>query len=161
MSMSKIIWINFYAFFLLFLVSSCNNQAYFDKTKDIGNSWKAQEKVSFVVEITDSIKAFDFYINIRNTVDYRYSNVFVFLKTNFPDGRYSIDTINIWLADPQGNWLGKGFGKYRDNSVLFKHDGRFPMKGKYRFEFEQAMREESLVGLSALGIRIEDSRIKE
>ncbi len=146
---------------LMFLIS-CNNRVLYDKTKDIGEEgWKAGEKVGFVVDIDDTLSVFDFYINVRNSVDYNYSNFFFFLKTIFPDGRYAVDTVNLWLAKPDGEWLGSGFGKYRDNKILFKRQGRFPMKGKYRFEFDQAMREKILTGIKSLGIRIEYSEIKE
>jgi len=159
---SKTVWTNLAGFFsLLLLVSACNNIAVYDKTKDVGNGWTASEKVSFLVDIQDSLAPFDFYINVRNSIDYDFSNLFFFIKTVFPDGRYAVDTVNVWLADPKGNWLGSGIGKYRDNKILFKKHGRFPMKGTYRFEFEQAMREVKLDGITSIGIRIENSELKE
>ena len=144
------VWIILTVFFL-----SCRNGAIYDKVKEVAQPWPASEKVSFVVDITDSISPFNFYIILRHHTDYSYANLFLFLETKFPDGRRSRDTINLWLADVAGNWLGKGMGEYRDNRILFKKRGRFPMTGTYRFEFEQAMRNENLKGIKALGIRIE------
>lgn len=133
----------------------------YDKTKEVGDGWTATEKVSYIVDIKDSLSPFNFYINVRNSIDYNYSNLFFFIKTTFPDGRFARDTVNVWLADPKGNWLGSGIGKYRDNKILFKQHGRFPMNGRYRFEFEQAMREKQLNGITSIGIRIEKSELKE
>lgn len=140
---------------LLLTITSCNRPVLFDNTREIKEPWNSINKQSFVVEITDTITPFNFLIQVRNDVDFNYSNIFLFMKTFFPDGRYAIDTINIWLADPDGKWTGKGFGKFRDTEILFKQNGRFPMKGQYRFEFEQAMRELELNGIKSIGIRIE------
>ena len=111
--------------------------------------------LSFDVEVSDTISLFNFYINIRNTTDYNFSNIYLFLKTNYPNGMFSVDTIEIFLADLQGNWLGKGFGKYKDQQILFRKRGHFPLSGKYRFSFEQAMRNQELIGINTVGIRIE------
>ena len=145
----------------MIVISSCNSPVVYDKTKDVGDGWTASEKVSFLVNVTDSLSPFNFYINVRNSTDYNYSNLFFFIKTIFPDGRYAMDTVNLWLADPKGNWLGSGIGKFRDNNILFKKHGRFPMNGEYRFEFEQAMRKVQLKGITSIGIRIEKSKLKE
>jgi gliding motility-associated lipoprotein GldH len=59
------------------------------------------------------------------------------------------------LAAPDGKWLGKGISGLRDNQVLLRVGLRFPRKGAYLFDFEQAMREENLEGISDIGLRIE------
>lgn len=151
-----------YLFLLLIIVvvASCSKPTIFDKTKDIEDPWIAQDKISFLVTITDTIQPYNFLIQVRNSVDYEYSNLFVFMKTYFPDGRFALDTINIWLSDQSGKWIGKGFGKYRDTEILYKKNGRFPMSGEYRFEFEQAMRKTELQNIKSIGIRIEHGEIK-
>lgn len=145
----------FVLFALSFAMSSCNKPILFDETKDIAQPWQSSDKISYLVDVNDTISPFNFLIDVRNDVDYNFSNIFFFVKTIFPDGRYARDTINIWLANPDGKWIGKGFGKYRDTEIIFKKNGRFPMSGIYRFEFEQAMRVPELNGIESLGIRIE------
>ncbi len=139
-------------------ILSCTNQAIFDdflETKDI---WESKNFAGFNVEVTDTISPYDFYINISNSVDYEFSNIYLFLKTIFPDKRYTIDTLECILADKSGKWIGNGFGKYRNNQILFKQKGRFPMAGEYRFEIEQGMRSTTLAGIHSIGIRIEKSK---
>ena len=145
---------------LLFSMLSCNNNSIYDHNELVSKPWAADQKAVFNFEIDDTLSAFNFYINIRNTTDYNYSNLYLFIRTDFPDGRFSIDTAEIFLADINGNWLGDGFGEIKDNQRLFRKRGRFPMKGMYRITFEQAMREENLVGIEAVGIRIEKSEKK-
>jgi gliding motility-associated lipoprotein GldH len=78
--------------------------------------------------------------------------IFSFLSILFfPDGRASRDTVEIFLADKEGKWLGEGSGNIYDNRVLFKRNVIFPLSGTYRFEVEQAMRQESLPEIMDVG----------
>ncbi|MCK5856099.1 MAG: gliding motility lipoprotein GldH [Bacteroidales bacterium] len=143
------------AMFLAILLSSCGKETIVDLSHDVGDAWTKDAKVVFEYNIQDSIMPIDFYINIRNTTDYNYANVYFFIKTIYPNQRYSIDTLECFVANIKGEWLGSGFGKYRENMIPFKKNMRFPMTGNYRMEFEMAMRDSILDGIDALGIRIE------
>ena len=87
--------------------------------------------------------------------NYRYSNLFVFLHTRMPNGNLTHDTIECTLATPEGRWIGKGSGSMRDLRVPLNENLRFPLKGMYHFEIEQAMREPVLKGISDIGLFIE------
>lgn len=140
---------------LLLCCLSCDRNRYFDQTLNIEDEgWHKDYAAVFEVEVTDTISLFDFYINLRNTVDYKYSNFYLFLNTRLPDGMTARDTIELILADRSGRWLGKGFGKYRDNQLLVRRGLQFPMAGKYVFEIEHAMRDTLLTGIGSAGIRI-------
>ncbi len=145
------------AFFLFLLIfSSCGSGILIDRNKKIENSvWKSDDIVKFSVNVPDTVQLYNFYIDIRNSSDYKYSNIFLFLKTLYPNGMYSVDTIECMLADNTGKWLGKEHGKIIDNRVLFRQGIRFKLSGNYSFEFEQAMREPELEGIEDFGIRID------
>ena len=117
--------------------------------------WDSKDKVRFDVMINDISSAYSFYINLRNTGDYPFCNLFIFLKTTFPDGRYAIDTIECTLADKEGKWLGSGISDVKFNRLLFRKGVHFPQKGNYIFELEQGMRIRELTGISDVGIRLE------
>ncbi|MCK5847299.1 MAG: gliding motility lipoprotein GldH [Bacteroidales bacterium] len=142
---------------LLFLVTSCSDNSIYDHNNELTEPWTVEQKSVFDFEVNDTLSAFNFYINIRNTTDYNYSNLFLFIRTDFPDGRFSVDTAELFLADIKGNWLGSGYGEIKDSQILFRKHGRFPMKGHYKITFEQAMRDPELEGIDAVGIRIEKS----
>ena len=142
---------------VLLLLSSCSDNSIYDHNEQVSKPWTADQKAEFVFEIQDTLSAFDYFINIRNTTDYKYSNLYLFIRTDFPDGRYSVDTAEIFLADINGNWLGNGYGEIKDSQILFRKKGRFPMKGNYKITFEQAMRDDQLMGIDAVGIRINKS----
>lgn len=150
--------ISFLGFLIILLLSACGENSFYDHNIDVADPWESDNIIDFEVPVHDTINPFNFYINIRNTTDYKYSNVYLFIRTDFPNGQYAIDTAEIFLADVQGNWLGKGLGKYKDTQILFRKRGRFPFTGVYHISFQQAMRENALLGIKSVGIRIEKTK---
>jgi gliding motility-associated lipoprotein GldH len=148
---------------LLFVLSwglvSCNSSSYYDKTEPLENSiWVASNAKRFDIDIEDSLQVFNFYIHVRNSVDYEFANLYFFIQSEFPDGQKAQDTIECQLADYQGKWLGSGSGKFRDNSFILRKNMRFQKKGIYRFELKQGMRRDSLKGIAEVGIRLEKAK---
>lgn len=119
------------------------------------NNWDLNKKLKTEINIGDTLTPYDFYIYVRNTTDYKYSNFFLFIKTTFPNGQVAIDTLECLLADKEGKWFGKGRGKIRDNKILLKKNAIFQMKGLYKFEIEHAMRSKSISGIKSIGFKIE------
>lgn len=140
---------------LLFILAGCGKGVVFDNNKSIsGDVWKSDQVIRFDVPVEDTVHIFKFYLNLRHTTSYRYANIFLFIDSTFPDGKHARDTVECILADPSGKWLGKGVSNIRDNQVLLRRGLRFPQKGNYIFEFEQAMRESELKGVMDVGLRI-------
>jgi len=154
-------------FFQLLLITllvitfhSCDFNRYYEENQPFDSQiWERDGLVVFQVDIQDTLSPFNFIINVRHNTDYRYSNIFLFLDTDYPDGNHSRDTLECLLAAPDGRWYGKGAGKIKENQILLKRNVFFPMKGIYGFKFEQAMRTEELQGMEDFGVRIE--RFKE
>lgn len=110
--------------------------------------------VQFEVDVEDTVSNYDFFINVRHTKSYMYSNLFVFLHTVAPDGRKMTDTLEFPMADPEGNFVGNISGGLVMNRVIVKKETRFPKSGKYKFIIEQAMRDEELEEISDVGMSI-------
>ena len=152
--LQRVAWFTGIVLFLFF-TQGCVDKTVFDDTKDIENSvWKTDEKLVFEYTIADSLYLYDFYLKVRHNTNYKYSNLYLFIDTRLPDGQWGRDTVELVLADKSGKWLGKGIGRMRDVQVLLKGAVRLPMRGEYRFELEQAMRDEELEGISGVGILI-------
>jgi gliding motility-associated lipoprotein GldH len=140
---------------LLFL-SACDNKRIFEENAAIpDNNWASTNKIKFSVPIKDPSTAANFYINVRNADGYPYSNLYLFVKTTFPNGKFSTDTLECILADEKGKWLGKGLGDIYDNQIPFKRNVRFPQAGNYVFEIQQGMRSEVVPLIMDVGLRIE------
>jgi gliding motility-associated lipoprotein GldH len=138
------------------LFSSCNDNRIFEENKAIPESgWDTSNVVSFNVEIKDPSTPANFFVNVRNADGYPYSNLFLFVKTKFPNGKQSNDTLECMLADNNGKWIGKGIGDIYDNRIPFKRNVRFPVAGNYIFEIQQGMRVSSVPLIMDIGLRIE------
>lgn len=142
--------------FLGFAFVSCDSNRYFEQNENIlNNTWLYDDAKVFEVKIDDSLQTFNFYINVRNTVDYEFANLYFFIQTELPDGAFAQDTVECQLADYQGKWLGDGRGEFRDNSFILRQNMRFQQSGKYRFLLKHGMRRDSLKGIADVGIRLE------
>jgi len=143
-------------FLVLFVLIACDKNAILDKNKKIHNAeWHFMELKKIETEITDTISGYNLYINVRHTIDYQYSNLYVFMTTYFPNNTIARDTIEIPLANEKGAWYGQGWGKNRYLKMSLGNNISFPYIGLYTFEIEQAMRTEILNEISEIGLRIE------
>lgn len=148
--------IKYAGFVTVFFLVSCNFNYTYNNNVDITNGkWFKDEAAVFDVLIEDSLAVQDFYLTLRNDSEYRYSNLFVFLTTRFPNGNLTRDTIEIVLADKSGKWLGKGWGNVKENKVLLNSNIQFPLTGRYEFFVQQAMRVDTLKGIKSVGLVIE------
>jgi len=145
--------------FLLVGFTSCdNNRIFEDNTPIEKNTWKVNQPVVYTVNITDTLSPCNFYLNVRHGGAYDFSNLFIFLKTQFPNGKMAKDTVELLLQTPEGKFTGKGLGDICDNQIMFKKGLRFPLKGKYTFSIEQAMRMAELANIVEIGMRIEKTK---
>lgn len=146
--------IHFFLFFS-FIILSCSHSEYEKSYQFDNDEWAAENVLQFNIDVVDIYQRYNLYFNIRNTDEYAYSNIFMFVSVLYPDNTLMIDTVEGVLSDPQGRWLGKGSGKYKSHKFLYKSNIAFPQTGKYVFNAEQAMRDESLKGIASVGLEME------
>ncbi len=140
----------------VFFLSSCDSSRIFEKNIEIPDyQWSSSNIIKFDVDITTKEEPTNFYINVRNADGYPYNNLYLYIRTTFPDGKMSKDTLECILADANGKWLGSGMGDIYDNQIPFKKNVRFPAAGKYTFEIQQGMRPEIIPLIMDIGLRIE------
>ncbi len=145
--------------FLSVLFFSCDTNRVFEQNESISaEGWDVKNKIKLEAEIVDTIHSTNFYVNVRQADGYPYSNLFLFIKTIFPTGEQSNDTLECILADEKGKWLGSGIGDLYDNQIPFKRNVLFPKTGKYIFEIEQGMRTDVLPLIMDVGLRIEKTK---
>ncbi len=135
---------------------SCDQSRIYESNIDIPKEgWHRDQRAKFQVEITDTVNACNVYINVRNNSQFKYMDLWLFVDVLSPSGSAQRDTLKIMLADHRGKWLGNGLGDKFDNRLLFQQNIRFPVSGIYTFEYEQAMRDEPLIGIDDIGLRVE------
>ncbi|WP_335966986.1 gliding motility lipoprotein GldH [Galbibacter sp. PAP.153] len=154
-------------FLIIFIVAACNSNAVYGEYKAVKGSWGKGEKVDFTFVPPDSLNAYNVFINLRNDEKYPFSNLFLIVNLDFPNGKTVSDTLEYEMAKPNGEWLGKGFSSVKENKLFYKENVVFPTMGTYRIAIEHAMRKNgnvsgvpSLKGITDIGISIEKSAEK-
>jgi gliding motility-associated lipoprotein GldH len=145
---------------LLFVlaITACNKSVvYSEYHKFETDEWKASEKAVFEPEITDTQSLNNISLMVRYTDSYPYRNIVLFVTSQYPDGKVMKDTMDVMLANSKGEWQGSGAGDIFDLKVPIKKNVRFPLAGKYRFEFAQGMRTDTLPMIMDFGFEIEKS----
>ena len=141
--------------FAILVMVSCDVHTLYDQQVTLPEKgWLKNEAVKFDLDISDTITPYHFELTLRHTTNYRYSNLYIFLTTRFPEGKMSRDTIELVLAAPTGQWVGKGWGNLRDDDITLKSPLFFPQKGHYQFLVQQAMRTDTLNEITHLGLRL-------
>lgn len=145
-------------FLLLVLATlvSCDNDATYKKTYAFKNKeWQQKVKPSFVFEVKDSTKVYDFALTIRTTADYKFSNLWLYWNTTTPQGEKAREPFEIKIADPEGRWVGKKTGTLVENTLYFKRR-KMPTNGKYVFTLEQGITNTSLDQLLDVTLSIDE-----
>ncbi|HZW77674.1 MAG TPA: gliding motility lipoprotein GldH [Flavobacteriaceae bacterium] len=148
----------------LVLFYSCGeNNVVFSESKPMDGLWKEGEAVSFNLPELDSLKSYNLFLNIRNTNDYQYNNLFLIVTMNFPHGKTVVDTLEYRMANPDGSWMGYGIGSIKESKLWYKEHVRFMEEGEYVVQIEQAMRNKgeidgvlNLHGIADVGFTIEE-----
>ena len=145
------------------LLQACDSNVVFSEYQSLDKAnWKQDRLIAIDLAIQDTLALHNLYINLRNTKDYPYSNLFLIAKMSFPDNTIVVDTLEYEMTDANGRFLGSGFSDIKENKLFYKENVRFKQKGIYRFEVKQAMRERGkitgiskLKGVSDVGISVE------
>ena len=141
---------------IVVLCLSCDrNKVYEHFTAIQGPSWNSYDIIHFNVSIADTAVAHNVHISVRNTGQYEYSNLYLFVTAHSPNGSIVRDTIEVTLADDHGKWLGKGPASVYTLYYPYRQNIRFPLQGIYQFDIEQAMWIKELKYISHIGLRIE------
>lgn len=147
-------------FFMGIILHSCDKRRVYEKNIKIEKGiWLKEKPVSFPIDINDTITSHNIYVNIRNSVLYEFSNLFLFINVTAPNENSIRDTLELTLADKSGKWLGNGVTNIREIQRMYKRDVRFALPGIYDFEIQHAMRRDSLHHILDVGLRVE--RVKQ
>ncbi len=129
-----------FSLILLFLtLLSCGEIPTYEKSYSFDNNeWKQDVKPEFKVKINDIKTEYNFTLLLRTTTDYKYNNLWVFMKTETPNGTTAREPFEIKIVDQNGNWIGNKSGSIVETSLFFRKR-KLPMKGIYTFTLEQGI----------------------
>lgn len=145
-------------FSLFFLLACTTNDVFLNYQTINKKGWSEDSLCVFNTAITDSVSKYNVYINIRNKGDYPYQNLWLYINSMSPDSTITTDTIELYLADQRGKWLGSGIGSVFEMPVLYQQNKKFKKAGIYKYSIIHGMRDSVLVGINDIGIRIEKAK---
>ena len=145
---------------LIAVLGGCSdtNSVMDNNTALTDHNWSYVNRVRFDCKISDELAAYNLYLNLRVTDNYKYSNLFVLIYETSPDKKVKVTRYEVKLAGRDGEWFGKGSGNLYSYQVPLKTNIKFPAKGNYHFEIEQNMRDNPLHEVSDVGLRVEKAK---
>lgn len=145
-----------FLFAALCMLVACGPSPEYDEYVEIPEEgWHQDSTVQFTVNISDASARYYVELSLRNNADYPKRNIWLFRSISSPKGLEYQDTAQYFLADEYGVWTGKGLGELKNSDFPYRRQAiQFKEKGKYTFNFTQAMRIQKLQGIEDIGLRI-------
>lgn len=135
---------------LILLLSSwillaCDSRTVYSQYEAIpAAGWNEDSILHFDFTIEDTLNDYRCLIHVRHSETYPYQNMWLFVNN---------DTIEFYLADERGRWLGNGKNGLIEMPVLYEESVRFS-KGEHRISIQQGMRDKDLRGISDIGVAV-------
>ena len=153
----------FLVLLVFFLMVSCNEELVKAEYKATNSGvWEKDSPIEFTFSELDTLVQYNMFINVRNDDTFSYNNLFLIAELQGPDGSVERDTLEYQMANPDGTWLGQGYGSLKENKLWYKENIVFSSSGVYTFRVAHAMRKngnvngvEHLEGITDVGFEIE------
>ena len=149
-------------FCLTMLFSSCTGGSVAGDSQSLPSFWDSQLTVDFTFPDLEKNQDYNVYLQLRNTNEYPYSNIFLITTLRYPNGKTAVDTLEYRMARPDGTWLGEGIGNLKQSKLVLKENMQFNEGGEYRLEIGQALRDNGevdgvnrLIGITDVGYTVE------
>ena len=104
---------------------------------------------SFEYAITDADQDYRMLVYVRHTERYPYQNMWLFIGDSL-----HCDTIEFYLADDRGQWLGNKHHGFIEMPVLLEENYHFADTGTYHMTIQHGMRDSILRGITDIGLEI-------
>jgi gliding motility-associated lipoprotein GldH len=147
------------------LFSACDQSRVYEQNTDFTNRyWVVNETPEFEFTIDQPADTYTVYGNIRNSVSYPYARIFfTYYLQDSTGAEMEKKLVSQYLFDaktgkPFGN---SGLGDIYDHQFELLKNYEFKHRGRYKVKFEQHMRVDTLQGILAVGVRVENSSLPE
>ena len=78
---------------LCLMIFSCDSDRVFDTYNSLSGVWSQEDVQVFKYKSKDSTSEYNLFINIRNTEDYPFNNLFIITELTYPQGKTLSDTL--------------------------------------------------------------------
>ncbi len=141
-------------------ILSCRPSPQFQQHYNIPDGqWSSSFQPSFQFNISDTAAAYQLFLLIRHTDAYPFSNLWMTMESRGPvDSGFKKLRVEVPLAAPSGQWLGRGMGEIWEQRVpinSLQMPAFFPKPGLYTVRLTQDMRRDPLPEVLTIGLRVE------
>ncbi len=139
------------------LLNSCTTTNVFEKNVPIpGHKWESSFQPKIEFDITDTTSTYNVYMVLRHTNEYNYNNLWVKSSVKEPGStEWKTGQYDLLLANNDKGWLGTGMDDIFEHRILIQPQTKFKKSGKYEYSIQQIMREDPLLDVLNIGLRIE------
>ena len=131
-------------------LSACSDTIVYSRFSSMkSGEWHKDSAVCFDYQIENTKVPYTMILYVRHTERYPYQNMWLFV-----DNAGKTDTIEFYLADDRGRWLGDQHHGFIEMPVLLEDAKQFADTGVYHLSVRQGMREEVLQGISDIGFEV-------
>jgi len=147
-----------FLFSIVAFLFSCSEKGkvFHDYQEIADDEWIPSNKISFPLEIDDEKSKYTLQYLTRYTKEYPYCNLYIKRAVLDSNGKQLSSKLQgMYLFDEKtGEPKGSGWGHKYDYTILSDSNMTFPYKGKYTIQLQQYMRQDTIAGISDMGISI-------
>ncbi len=151
-----------FLFLVVAVLTSCDSDRLYENNHDFeDHSWKVTEMPEFEFRIDDPEKKYNIYFNLRNSLDYPYSRIFITYHLQDSAGnklQTKLNTQDLFDQKTGSPFGSTGLGDIYDHRFLLLNNYEFKFPGKYKVKLEQFTRQDTLKGVLAIGVRVETAQ---
>lgn len=131
-------------------LTSCRNDIVYSRFYSVpSEKWHVDSVAQFDYTIDDMEALYNVLVYIRHSESYPYQNMWLFAGDSLHR-----DTIEFYLADDRGQWLGNKHHGFIEMPVLLEHNMHYADTGTYHMTIQHGMRDSLLRGVMDVGLEI-------
>jgi gliding motility-associated lipoprotein GldH len=148
--------------FVCICVTACRQLDIYEKNVSVpGYQWKYSFVPGFDFEIKDTSSQYNIFIVLRHTDAYRYNNIWLNVTGMMQnkDTLVSMPHLELQLGKEDKGWEGTGMDDiWEVRKPITQGPVQFKKTGVYHFTVAQVMREDPLLNVMSVGVRVERVR---
>jgi gliding motility-associated lipoprotein GldH len=131
-------------------LTSCHSDIVYSRFYSIpSDKWHVDSVAQFDYTIDDTAASYNVLVYVRHSELYPYQNMWLFVGDSLQR-----DTIEFYLADDRGQWLGNKHHGFIEMPVLLEQNMHYVDTGTYHMILQHGMRDSLLRGVMDVGLEI-------
>ena len=140
--------------YILYLVACTTVDLYEKNILLPRHEWKSIFIPEFTFTIKDTTSLYQVYFVFRHNEKYNYNNIWINLYSQPPDDTVHKAPYELTLATNEKGWLASGMDDIYEHRLKLT-DAVKLKAGEYKFRVENIMREDPLMNVLNVGLRLE------